>query len=356
MNSSNYAVIMAGGVGSRFWPRSTQELPKQFLDMLGSGQTLIQKTFERLSRVVHKENIFILTNEHYIELVKAQLPAITDHQIIPEPTMRNTAPCILLSALKIQKEDENSSIIIAPSDHWIEDEEAFAKDIETAFKASREKELLMTLGIRPSFPNTGYGYIKYDSEESGRVKTVLKFTEKPDYPTAKSFIEAGNFLWNAGIFIGKTKVLTQAFENFLPEMHALFNQGHSHLNTEREAEFIKEHYPKAENISMDYGIMEKAENVSVLPASFDWSDLGTWGSLYKHMKKDEDQNVLINAQTHLENARHNLIESSRDRIIVVKDLQDYIIVDDKDILLIYPMDKEQDIKQTRNAVMEKFEK
>jgi len=354
MNKDYYAVIMAGGVGSRFWPLSKEVLPKQFLDLLGTGQSLLQKTYERLAAIVPEQNIFILTNESYETLVKENLPAISERQIVLEPDMRNTAPCILLSALKIQKENPHASMIVAPSDHWIENEKEFEKDVNTAFKVSAKENIIMTLGIQPDFPHTGYGYIKYDPKDSNKVKKVIKFTEKPDYETAREFLKAGNFLWNAGIFIAGVKNLIEAFQHHLPDMHNLFQKGYSCLNTSEEKAFLKENYSQSENISIDYGIMEKAYNVEVLPVSFDWNDLGSWGSLYDKMAKDEHENVIINTQTYLEDAERNIIRTPKGRVVVIRGLKDFIVVENEEVLMIYPKEVEQEIKETRAKVQEKF--
>lgn len=356
MNTDYYAVIMAGGVGSRFWPLSKKALPKQFLDLLGTGQTLIQKTYDRLAKIIPEKNIFILTNALYENLVKENLPQITDRQIVLEPEMRNTAPCILLSALKIQKENPNAMMIVAPSDHWIENENDFAEDVKTAFEVSKKDDTIMTLGIQPNFPHTGYGYIKYDKAAVSKVKKVEKFTEKPDYETAKKFLAAGNYLWNAGIFISSTACLSKAFKKYLPEMFTTLNQGFSCLNTTKEEKFLEENYPKVENISIDYGIMEKATNVEVLPVYFDWNDLGSWGSLYDKLEKDEEKNVIVNTKVLLENSQENIIRASKDKIVVVKDLSNFVIVEEEKILMIYPKSAEQEIKETRQKVQEKFGK
>ncbi len=353
LNKNHYAVIMAGGVGSRFWPMSKKTMPKQFHDLLGTGQTLIQKTFSRLAKIVPEKNIFILTNTAYTQLVKEEIPTITARQIIPEPAMRNTAPCILLAALKIKKENPNASMLVAPSDHWIEDEEAFAQDVHTAFKASQE-DLLMTLGIKPTFPNTGYGYIEYNNAAKNPIKPVEKFTEKPDYQTARTFFEAGNYLWNAGIFIWKVTTILNAFQTHLPQMYTLFSAGESSFNTPQEINFINSEYQKAENVSIDYGIMEKARRVAVLPASFDWNDLGSWGSLYDKMDKNEEGNVIINARAYLEDAQNNIISVPHGKVVVIEGLSNYIIVENENILLIHPKEKEQEIKLVRQKVQEKF--
>jgi mannose-1-phosphate guanylyltransferase len=344
MNKDYYAILMAGGVGSRFWPVSTTDFPKQFHDMLGSGTTLIQKTFSRLSKLIPPENIFILTNERYNELVLEQLPMVKQEQIVLEPAMRNTAPCILYAALKIQKMNPNAVMVVAPSDHWIEDETAFVNNLNQCFAYCQDNEALLTLGIQPTFPNTGFGYIEFEKANTNPIKKVTQFREKPDYETAKAFLANGNFLWNGGIFIWSVKTITAAFAKLQPAMNQLFMEGYVAYNTADEQLFIHDHYGKAENISIDYAIMEKSSNVYVLPATFDWNDLGTWGSLHEKLDKDENQNAVIKANVILENASHNIIRASDKKLVIIDGLHDYIIVDQGDVLLIYPKNKEQEIK------------
>jgi mannose-1-phosphate guanylyltransferase len=345
MNNNYYAILMAGGVGSRFWPVSTTDFPKQFHDMLGSGDTLIQKTFSRLAKLIPAENILILTNERYNGLVLEQLPMVKQEQVLLEPAMRNTAPCILYASLKIQKMNPEAVMVVAPSDHWIEDEDEFANNLQQCFDFCQKENALMTLGIKPTFPNTGFGYIEFDENDSNPIKKVNQFREKPDYETAKSFLEAGNFLWNGGIFIWSAQSITAAFEKFQPQMNALFQQGKEIYNTSNEKQFIFDHYSKAENISIDYAVMEKANNVYVLPATFDWNDLGTWGSLHEKLDKDEQNNAVVNATVILENASNNIIRSEAKKLVVIDGLDDYIIVDNENVLMIYPKSKEQDIKK-----------
>ena len=353
MNKNYYAVLMAGGVGSRFWPVSTSEFPKQFHDMLGTGETLIQRTFHRLAKIIPIENIFILTNERYNDLVLEQLPEAEQRQVVAEPAMRNTAPCILYAGLKIKKENPDAVMVVAPSDHWIEDEDAFIGNLKQSFDACAAKDILMTLGIQPSFPNTGYGYIQYDKNAED-IKKVLQFTEKPTYENAKKFLEEGNYLWNAGIFIWSVKSIITAFEKFQKEMSSLFDKGSLIYNTEQENDFIGINYPLAENISIDYAILEKADNVYVLPATFDWNDLGTWGSLYDKLDKTDAKNAVVNARVLAEDASGNMIRTSGDKIVVVDGLEDYIIVDNEEVLLIYPKKKEQDIKQVLKKVKDTY--
>jgi mannose-1-phosphate guanylyltransferase len=356
MNKNYYAILMAGGVGSRFWPVSTEEFPKQFHDMLGTGDTLIQKTFQRLSRLIPKENIFILTNERYNDLVFEQLPEVTARQVVLEPAMRNTAPCILYASLKIQKENPDAIMIVAPSDHWIEDETTFSKNVQQAFDFCSKNNALMTLGIQPTFPNTGYGYIEFDKTSAEAIKSVNQFREKPDYETAKEFISQGNFLWNAGIFMWSVRSVIDAFQSNQPNLYALFEKGISTYNTNLEADFIKYNYPLAENVSVDYAIMETSSNVYVIAAEFDWNDLGTWGSLYDKLDKDKSGNAVVHARTLTEDASGNMIRTKADKIVVIDGLNDYIIVDKEDVLLIYPKTKEQDIKKVLQKVKDKFGK
>ena len=336
---------MAGGVGSRFWPVSTTDFPKQFHDMLGSGSTLIQKTFSRLSKLIPAENILILTNERYNYLVLEQLPMVKQEQVLLEPAMRNTAPCILYASLKIKKQNPNALMVVAPSDHWIEDEDEFSRNLQQCFDFCQKENVLMTLGIQPTFPNTGFGYIEFDKSDLNPIKKVNQFREKPDYETAKSFLQAGNFLWNGGIFIWSVKAITEAFEKFQPQMNALFQLGVESYNSSNEKKFIDQNYDNAENISIDYAVMEKAKNVYVLPATFDWNDLGTWGQLHEKLDKDENNNGVINAKVVMENASNNIVRSDANKIIVIDGLHDYIIVDKEGVLLIYPKSKEQDIKR-----------
>lgn len=336
---------MAGGVGSRFWPVSTTEFPKQFHDMLGAGSTLIQKTFSRLSKLIPAENIYVLTNEMYNDIVLEQLPMVKQEQVLLEPAMRNTAPCILYASLKIQKANPNAVMVVAPSDHWIEDEDEFAKNLKQCFDFCEKEDALLTLGIQPTFPNTGFGYIEYDKLDVSSIKRVNQFREKPNYETAKSFLDSGNFLWNGGIFIWSVKSITAAFEKFQPQMNTLFLNGFETYNTPLEKQFINNNYALAENISIDYAVMENAKNVFVLPATFDWNDLGTWGQLHEKIDKDENNNGVINAKVILENASNNIIRSDADKIIVIDGLHDYIIVDKEGVLMIYPKSKEQDIKR-----------
>jgi len=354
MNKNYYAILMAGGIGSRFWPVSTQEFPKQFHDMFGTGDTLIQKTFARLSQIIPEENIYILTNHKYKDLVMDQLPKILEGQVLLEPEMRNTGPCILYAALKIQKINKQALILVAPSDHWIEDENAFAEDVRRSFDFCEGKDALMTLGIKPTFANTGYGYIEYETSSENRIKKVEQFREKPDLQTAEHFLAQGNFLWNAGIFIWSASSVIKAFEVNQPELFTLFQSGYESYNTDTENHFIEENYGKADNISVDYAIMEQSENVFVLPASFDWNDLGTWVSLYDKMPKDANGNAMVNCHSVIDSSSGNMIRTAKGKVVVLEGINDYIIVDKDDVLLIFPKNREQEIKQLRSEVGSQF--
>ena len=344
MNKNYYAIIMAGGVGSRFWPVSTTEFPKQFHDMLGSGDTLIQKTFSRLSQLIPVENILILTNEKYNSLVLEQLPLVKQEQVLLEPAMRNTAPCILYASLKIKKQNPDALMVVAPSDHWIEDEKTFTENLQNCFDFCAKENALMTLGIQPTFPNTGFGYIEFAKADINPIKKVNQFREKPDFETAKSFLASGNFLWNGGIFIWSVKSILEAFEKFQPQMNNLFLKGWDCYNTEKEQLFIDQNYGLSEDVSIDYAVMENAKNVYVLPATFDWNDLGTWGSLHEKLDKDENNNAVVNATVLLNNASSNIISTSKEKLVIIDGLEDFIIVDKDNVLLIYPKSKEQEIK------------
>lgn len=346
---------MAGGVGSRFWPVSRTEHPKQFRDLLGTGETLIQTTFKRLAALVPEENILILTNQGYNSLVKEQLPQVKQHQIVLEPVMRNTAPAVLLAAMKIKKRNPDAVMLMAPSDHWIEDEAAFAENIMSAFEAATGQDSIITLGIEPTFPNTGYGYIQHSGVKNDKIKKVQKFTEKPSYEMAKDFLKQGNFLWNAGIFIWNVDFITRSFEKHLQETYSLFEKSELLLNTSEENGFIEKNYAFAQDISIDYAILEKEEaNTFVIAASFDWNDLGTWGSLYNESKKDSAGNAVLNARLLAENSEGNIVSSSSNKVVVIDGIKDYIIVDEDEILLLVPKEKEQEIKEIRSKVQQKF--
>ncbi len=357
MNKNAYAIIMAGGIGSRFWPISRTTYPKQFIDILGTGKTLIQNTYDRFLKILPEENIYIVTNDIYIDLVKEQLPGIQPNQILGEPVMRNTAPCIAYGCYKIQKINPEASIVVAPSDHLILDVEGFVNTINKSLETAEQNNCLVTLGIKPSRPDTGYGYIQYTNQtlnnEFHKVKT---FTEKPTLEIAKSFLQSGDFLWNAGIFIWSAKAITTAFKQYLPEMDEIFTDGHKHYNSETEKEYIDGAYQHCINVSIDYGIMEKADNVYVLPAEFGWSDLGTWASIYDLSEKDYVGNAVINPkQVMMYDSSNCMVNVPSEKLVILQGLHDFIVVESNNTLLICPREKEQNVKQVVADVKQKFD-
>ncbi|HYK75981.1 MAG TPA: mannose-1-phosphate guanylyltransferase [Daejeonella sp.] len=352
----NYALIMAGGIGSRFWPISRTAFPKQFIDILGTGKTLIQHTYERFLKILPAENIFIVTNEAYVDLVKEQLPQLDENQILAEPIMRNTAPCIAYGCHKIYKLNPDACIVVAPSDHLIVDNESFVESIKQSLQTASTHDCLLTLGIKPSRPDTGYGYIQFNSatidESFYKVKT---FTEKPNLELARAFVQSGEFLWNAGIFVWSAKNILQAFANYLPEINDVFKEGNLVYNTSREQEFIQAAYYQCTNISIDYGIMEKADNVYVLPADFGWSDLGTWASVYELSEKDYVGNAVTPSdRVIMYDSSNCIVNVPENKLVVLQGLHDYIVVEDNNTLLICPRDQEQDVRRIVTDVKQRF--
>jgi len=344
---SKYVVIMAGGIGSRFWPVSKSTYPKQFLDILGTGKTLIQQTFDRFRNVCPVENVFVVTNEAYRDIVKSQLPELADYQILGEPVMRNTAPCIAYASFKILKLDPLATIIVTPADHLILKEEKFEETILECVEKASEKDYLITLGIVPTRPDTGYGYIQFNdlTLDSGFYK-VKTFTEKPNAELASTFLKSGDFLWNAGIFIWSAASIIKAFEKHLPDILEIFKDGKVFYNTSKEQDFIKQAYVQCTNISIDYGIMEKANNVYVIPGDFGWSDLGTWGSVYTVKEKDEAGNTFIGSQKVMViDSTNCIVNVPENKLVILQGMDDYIVVESLDTLLICKKEKEQLIKQ-----------
>ncbi|MGC6428998.1 MAG: mannose-1-phosphate guanylyltransferase [Flavobacteriales bacterium] len=346
MKNNNYAVIMAGGIGSRFWPMSKASFPKQFLDILGTGETLIQQTFRRLSKLCPQENILIVTNKAYKSLCLDQLSEVLEENILCEPMMKNTAPCITYASFKIAAKNPNANIIVAPSDHLITNEDEFYKVIENCFERCSQTDQLLTLGIQPSRPDTGYGYIQFqDNAESNlEIFKVKTFTEKPNEDLAIQFIDSGDFLWNSGIFIWNTKSILLNIRKYLRDIYDLFEEGNSFYNTEKEEEFINRIYPACKNISIDYGIMEKSENVYVHKANFGWSDLGTWSSLHTHLPLDKNQNGVLGNDIHLYQSKDNIITLPKNKTAIIEGLSGYIIVENDNTLLICRKNSEQEIK------------
>jgi len=351
-----YVAIMAGGVGSRFWPGSREAKPKQFLDMMGVGKSLLQLTFERFLPLCPADRIFVVTNAAYKDLVKEQLPELTDNQILCEPSRNNTAPCVAYTALKLAGLDPEATMVVAPSDHLILKETAFLEKVKAGLQFAAENDALVTLGIQPSRPDTGYGYIQFDQQEQGGgIHKVRRFAEKPNAETAQAFLASGEYLWNAGIFIWSARSILSAFEQFASEIYHMLSEGNSVYNTSEEQAFINRRYPDTPNISVDFAIMENAKNVYTIPAEVGWSDLGTWASLHAECEKDENDNAVIASNSLLIDSDNNLVRCSNpDKLLVIQELSNYIVVDEADVLMIFPKSKEQEIKQLTALVKEQY--
>lgn len=354
----NYCIIMAGGVGSRFWPMSKTSNPKQFLDILGTGETLIQQTFRRFKRICKPENIWVVTNDRYKDLVLEQLPEMTENQVLCEPCMRNTAPCIAYACYKIAALTDNANIIVSPADHLILKENEFVDTVNIALEHTSQNDDIVTLGIAPTRPDTGYGYIERDltDQSEGRVKRVKQFREKPDHETAMEFLIAGNFSWNSGMFFWSLKTIIQSLESNCLEIASLFKSGIKKYNTPEEKEFINQIYPECPNISVDYAILEKADNVHVIKADIGWSDLGTWGSVYTHLKHDEKGNAIVGNKVMMPDSSNCIVNVPKDKIVIAQGLKNYIIVESEDTLIIINKHDEQRIKEFRALAGDTFGK
>lgn len=350
---------MAGGVGSRFWPKSRSNYPKQFIDILGTGESLLQITYARFLKICAAGNIYILTNEIYADLIVSQL-GIERKNILVEPSRNNTAPCLAYANAKISKLDPEATIVVAPSDHLILKEDEFLSKVEVALNYAEANNALVTLGIKPTRPDTGYGYIKYENKQGARnkeqeeeIKKVEAFVEKPQLEVAKEYFKSGDYLWNAGIFIWSAKAFSKALADHAPSIYELFNSGAASYGTEKEAEFIKLNYPSAENISIDFAVMEKATNIFTIPADIGWSDLGTWASLHEVIKKDNDNS--INSRNFvLQNTKDCIVSVNNHKAVIIDGLEDYIVIDDDEVLLIYPKAKEQEIKEVSVNFIKSF--
>lgn len=346
MNKNHYVAIMAGGIGSRFWPMSRTDFPKQFLDILNTGRTLIQATYDRFALFIPAENIYVVTSEQYKDIVAEQLPELPVANILSEPSRKNTAPCIAYISYKLRQLNPDANLVCAPADHIILQPEAFKDVCLKALDFTAHIKGLVTLGIKPTHPNTGYGYIQFEQQSvSDSVYKVKTFTEKPDKELARTFLESGDFLWNAGIFLWQVKNIVAAFEKFLPEMHDVFDAEKNYFNTAAEGEAIDRIYPQCTNISIDYGVMEKADNVYIIPSSFGWSDLGTWASAYDNLQKDYFENAVAGNNVMIIDATKNMVHADNHKLVLLQGLDDFIIVDTKDVLLICKKDKEQAIKE-----------
>lgn len=354
MDKNYYVVIMAGGVGERFWPMSRKTRPKQFIDILGTGKSLLQQTYDRFMSVCLPENLFITTNVRFKDMILEQLPALSPNQVICEPTRKNTAPCIAYAAYKIHSLNPDAKIVVAPSDHIILKEEAFTRVILDALKAATKNDWLFTLGITPSRPDTGYGYIQYVQNtifaENPQMKKVKTFTEKPNLEMAESFILSGDFLWNSGIFIWSVQAIMDAFEKYQPEISYVFREAMNIYNTPEEVGYMSTAYATCKSISIDYAIMEKADNVYVFIAEFGWSDLGTWGSLFEVREKEGDNNALVGKNVMLYDTSNCIINIPAEKLVVIQGLNDYIIAESENALLICKKSEEQQLRKIVNDI------
>lgn len=355
MNKHYYVAILAGGLGTRFWPKSRVSFPKQFLDILNLGETLIQSTYKRYRSFIAAENIFVITSDEYIEIVKDQLPELAEKNILAEPSRKNTAPCVAYISFKLLQTDPAACLIVAPSDHLITDTKTFEELSLKGLQFAEKHKAFVTLGIKPTYPNTGYGYIQFDqsSPKENNVYKVKNFSEKPDLELATTFLASGDFLWNAGIFMWNVKDVVDAFEQFQPEMYELFSAERDNFNTENEQQAIERIYPFCVSISIDYAIMEKANNVYLIPASFGWSDLGTWNSAYSNLHKDERKNALHGDNIIIIDAVNCMVSAPHEKLVVLQGLDDFIVVDTHDILLICKKEKEQQVKEFLSEVKKK---
>lgn len=338
---------MAGGVGSRFWPMSTPQKPKQFLDVLGIGKSLIQMTYDRLLLIAPKENIFVVTNANYSQVVKDQLPDLTFEQILTEPKRKNTAPCVAYAAAKIMSINPEATLVISPADHLIVKEFRFTEIIHSAIKRANDDDRLVTLGIQPTRPDTGYGYIEFSAEQkvkAGEVTEVIQFREKPDLATAEEFVASGNFYWNSGIFVWKSKSILEALRSYQPDLYNLFAGDLSIYSSPKEQEKVNACFEACDDISIDFAVMEHAKNVDVVLADFDWSDLGTWGSLNSHLKKDTNNNSIIGDNAYLFHSKNCIVNIPNNKLVLLDGLNDYIVVESENMLMILKSENEQELK------------
>lgn len=346
-----YVAIMAGGVGSRFWPASRESLPKQFLDILGVGKSLIRLTFERFQKIIPADRIFVVTNKSYKDLVMEHIPEMPESNVITEPSRNNTGPCVAYTAMRLKAINENASFVIAPSDHVILKEEVFLEKIVQSLDFASVSNAILTMGIQPTRPDTGYGYIESLNEKTeGGFEKVKTFREKPNNETAQKYLEDGSYYWNAGIFVWSVKTILKSFEDNATDIYTILNSDFSKYNTANEQKYIDEVYPKTPKISVDYAILEKATNVYTLPVDIGWSDLGTWNALHAFKDKNNEGSVVIGENTMLLDSNDCIVRSDAQKLVVIKGLKDYIVIDEEDVLLVYPKSEEQSIKALRQSI------
>lgn len=353
-SKDNYCVIMGGGIGSRFWPFSRKTMPKQFLDFFGTGRSLLQQTFDRFNKIIPTENILIVTNAIYADLVKEQLPELDPKQILLEPARRNTAPCIAWASYHIRSLNPNANIVVAPSDHLILKEGEFLASIEKGLDFVSKSDKLLTLGIKPNRPETGYGYIQIAEQEGDNFYKVKTFTEKPELELAKVFVESGEFYWNSGLFMWNVNTIIKAEEALLPELASKLAPGKDVYGTPEEKAFIEENFPACPNVSIDFGIMEKADNVYVSLGDFGWSDLGTWGSLYDLSPKDEQGNVTLKCDSMIYNSNDNIVVLPKGKLAVIEGLEGFLVAESDNVLLICKKDEEHAIRKYVNDAQMKL--
>lgn len=350
---NNYCVIMAGGIGSRFWPFSTNDKPKQFLDFMGTGRSLLRMTFERMNGIIPVENILVVTNAAYKGTILEQLPELNPEQVLSEPMRRNTAPCIAYAVYKIREKNPKANVLVVPSDHMITNEQEYRRIVTEGLRFVSLNDALLTLGMKPSRPETGYGYIQI-GKGGGELRKVKTFTEKPNIEMARVFIESGEFYWNSGMFMWRVDIIISQIEQLLPEIAEKFETIREHYDTDREQEFVDKVYPLCPNISIDYGIMEKAPNVYVMLADFGWSDLGTWNSLHELSSKDENQNVTAKCRAMFYDAHNNVVAMDDGGLAVIDGLDGYLVAKANDVLLICRKDDEAKMRRYVQDVQEKF--
>ncbi len=343
--NNNHLIIMAGGVGSRFWPMSTAEMPKQFIDVLGIGKSMIQMTVERFDGVIPQENVWVVTSQRYKNIVMEQLPMVPETQILLEPCMRNTAPCIEYVSRKIYARYPDANLVFSPADHIVMDVPEFKRVISESLRFTSNRAAILTLGMMPSRPETGYGYIKARDNENDTIKKVEAFKEKPDINTAKAYLQDGGYYWNAGIFVWNVKMVVDTIASLVPDLHAVFDRITPSFYTDNEQDMVNEYFPTCPNISIDYAVMEKADEVYVYPASFGWSDLGTWGSLYTHLPLDASNNAVVGQEVKMIDCNNCVVHTPMEKKVVIQGLNGYIVAESRNTLLICRKEDEQLIKE-----------